>query len=154
MVELYVAECGLSWGMFPVYLKKKKMHSVVGGSVLQMSVMSDWLSVLNLLSPYIFSSTCPIKRHREECFSLYLYLRISLFFLLVLSIFPSYILKLFCCAYTHLRLLHLIGKWIPLFLCNSFMPLPQDIFLLPFLLLQWVPTVPWICCSAPIILRF
>lgn len=83
MVELYVEECGLSWGMFPVYLKKK-VHSVVGGSVLQMSVMSDWLSVLNLLYPYIFSSTCPIKRHREEWFSLYLYLCISLFFLLVL----------------------------------------------------------------------
>lgn len=148
MVELYVAECGLSWGMFPVYLKKKSAFCCWGQCFTNVSYVRLVECVKSSRSLHIFS-TCPIQRHREECFSLYLYLCISLFFLLVLSIFPSYILKLFCYVYTHLGLLYLIGKWIPSFLFTLSCRSPRIFFFCSFSCCSGFPLCPGL--AAPLL---
>lgn len=75
-----------------------------------MSVRSDWLLVLfKSIFSIIFLST----------FSVYYWKRIvSLFLLLVLSIFSSYILRIYYLIHTHFWLLCLPGKLLPFSLWN------------------------------------
>lgn len=101
-----LGECSMRRG-------KKVYSALVGWSVLQLSVRFGWWIVLftSSLSLLVFSI---VTRSVTERRVLRSPLWICLFFLSVLSVFASRILKLCCLPHTHLKFLCLLGG---MFLC-------------------------------------